>query len=337
MIVPIIASTTRDLFSQVPPLPKEGASALGMTDWEVANRVTLPWVRSGIIGATVLGLGRPGRDHRRRHDRRRHPADPRTIYQPLTTSRHDPDPARRRTDRRHRLLRGDAGRAGPGPRRDLGSRQPGRPRHREPDRTGERPHRGILIARCWPPPQPTRRRRVTTQSWRGSDLPRALLIMAPAAWLLLGVVTRAWSHWRGASFGPAHPDRWRTAGPDPRHPDPHGGRLRGRRDGGVMAGIHLSEFTQKGKLSGWLGAATDRLGRPLGVPLDRAGLRRLHGLCRRPGWKLSLLPAVIILSIMVSPTSPRRRRTRCARCPPATARVPRPSACPAATRSAGWC
>ena len=29
-----------------------------MTDWEVANRVTIPWVRSGIIGATVLGLGR---------------------------------------------------------------------------------------------------------------------------------------------------------------------------------------------------------------------------------------------------------------------------------------
>jgi phosphate transport system permease protein len=58
MIVPIIASTTRDLFAQVPPLPKEGASALGMTDWEVANNVTLPWVRSGIIGATVLGLGR---------------------------------------------------------------------------------------------------------------------------------------------------------------------------------------------------------------------------------------------------------------------------------------
>ena len=58
MIVPIVASTTRDLFSAVPPLPKEGASALGMTDWEVANKVTLPWVRSGIIGATVLGLGR---------------------------------------------------------------------------------------------------------------------------------------------------------------------------------------------------------------------------------------------------------------------------------------
>ena len=58
MIIPIIASTTRDLFSQVPPLPKEGAEALGMTDAEVARRVTIPWVRSGIVGATVLGLGR---------------------------------------------------------------------------------------------------------------------------------------------------------------------------------------------------------------------------------------------------------------------------------------
>ncbi|HEX3947154.1 MAG TPA: phosphate ABC transporter permease subunit PstC [Acidimicrobiales bacterium] len=58
MIVPIITATTRDLFLQVPPLPKEGGEALGMTDWEVAGRITVPWVRSGIVGATVLGLGR---------------------------------------------------------------------------------------------------------------------------------------------------------------------------------------------------------------------------------------------------------------------------------------
>lgn len=58
MIIPIIASTTRDLLRQVPILPKEGAEALGMSDWEVARRVTLPWVRSGIIGASVLGLAR---------------------------------------------------------------------------------------------------------------------------------------------------------------------------------------------------------------------------------------------------------------------------------------
>jgi phosphate transport system permease protein len=58
MIVPIIAATTRDLIRQVPVLPREGAVALGMSDFECARRVTLPWVGSGIVGATVLGLGR---------------------------------------------------------------------------------------------------------------------------------------------------------------------------------------------------------------------------------------------------------------------------------------
>ncbi|MFW3115338.1 phosphate ABC transporter permease [Mycobacterium haemophilum DSM 44634] len=58
MIIPIIASTTRDLVKQVPLLPREGATALGMSDWECARRVTLPWVSSGIVGAVVLGLGR---------------------------------------------------------------------------------------------------------------------------------------------------------------------------------------------------------------------------------------------------------------------------------------
>lgn len=58
MVVPIVAATTRDLLRQVPTLPKEGAAALGMTDWEVARTVCLPWVRTGIIGASVLGLAR---------------------------------------------------------------------------------------------------------------------------------------------------------------------------------------------------------------------------------------------------------------------------------------
>ncbi|ORB13096.1 phosphate ABC transporter permease subunit PstC [Mycobacterium noviomagense] len=58
MIIPIISSTTRDLIRQVPVLPREGAKALGMSDWECARRVTLPWVSSGIVGAVVLGLGR---------------------------------------------------------------------------------------------------------------------------------------------------------------------------------------------------------------------------------------------------------------------------------------
>lgn len=58
MVIPIIAATSRDLIRGVPLLPREGAVALGLSDWECARRVTLPWVGAGIIGAAVLGLGR---------------------------------------------------------------------------------------------------------------------------------------------------------------------------------------------------------------------------------------------------------------------------------------
>jgi phosphate transport system permease protein len=58
MIIPIVASTSRDLIRQVPILPREGAVALGMSDAQTARKVTLPWVSSGIVGAVVLGLGR---------------------------------------------------------------------------------------------------------------------------------------------------------------------------------------------------------------------------------------------------------------------------------------
>jgi phosphate transport system permease protein len=58
MVIPIIASTARDLIRQVPILPREGAVALGMSDAETARKVTLPWVGSGLVGAVVLGLGR---------------------------------------------------------------------------------------------------------------------------------------------------------------------------------------------------------------------------------------------------------------------------------------
>jgi phosphate transport system permease protein len=58
MVIPIIAATARDLIRGVPLLPREGAVALGMSDWECARRVTLPWVGTGLIGAAVLGLAR---------------------------------------------------------------------------------------------------------------------------------------------------------------------------------------------------------------------------------------------------------------------------------------
>lgn len=58
MIIPIVASTTRDLLAQVPKLPREGALALGLTSWESARFVSLPWVGRGIIGAAMLGWAR---------------------------------------------------------------------------------------------------------------------------------------------------------------------------------------------------------------------------------------------------------------------------------------
>lgn len=58
MIIPIVAATTRDLLRQVPTLPREGATALGLTPWETSWKVSIPWVKSGIIGAAILGWGR---------------------------------------------------------------------------------------------------------------------------------------------------------------------------------------------------------------------------------------------------------------------------------------
>ena len=58
MIIPFVASVTRDVFNAVPPALKEAAVALGATRWEVLTRVTLPYTRSAIAGAIFLGLGR---------------------------------------------------------------------------------------------------------------------------------------------------------------------------------------------------------------------------------------------------------------------------------------
>ena len=58
MVIPIVAATARDLIRGVPILPREGAIALGMSDFECARKVTLPWVGAGLVGAVVLGLGR---------------------------------------------------------------------------------------------------------------------------------------------------------------------------------------------------------------------------------------------------------------------------------------
>jgi phosphate transport system permease protein len=58
MIVPIIASISRELFLQVPNELEEGALALGATRWEMVRGVILPSTRTGIAAAIILGLGR---------------------------------------------------------------------------------------------------------------------------------------------------------------------------------------------------------------------------------------------------------------------------------------
>ena len=58
MIIPIVTSVSRDVMSQVPRDLVEGALALGGTRWGAVRDVILPFGRSGIIGAALLGFGR---------------------------------------------------------------------------------------------------------------------------------------------------------------------------------------------------------------------------------------------------------------------------------------
>lgn len=58
MILPTIASVSREVLAAVPSELREGGLALGATRWDVAKRIVVPHARSGIGGAILLGLGR---------------------------------------------------------------------------------------------------------------------------------------------------------------------------------------------------------------------------------------------------------------------------------------
>lgn len=58
MIIPISCAIMREVFSQAPVGEREGAIALGATRWGVIRTVVLPFGRGGMIGGTMLGLGR---------------------------------------------------------------------------------------------------------------------------------------------------------------------------------------------------------------------------------------------------------------------------------------
>ncbi|PAU67691.1 phosphate ABC transporter permease subunit PstC [Bifidobacterium criceti] len=58
MILPIITSIARDIFLQTPKLLEEAALGLGATKWEMIRLSVLPFGKSGVISASMLGLGR---------------------------------------------------------------------------------------------------------------------------------------------------------------------------------------------------------------------------------------------------------------------------------------
>jgi len=58
MVIPILTSVMRESFSQAPLGEREGAYALGATRWGMIRSVVIPFGKGGIIGGTMLGLGR---------------------------------------------------------------------------------------------------------------------------------------------------------------------------------------------------------------------------------------------------------------------------------------
>ncbi|MFI0724527.1 phosphate ABC transporter permease subunit PstC [Streptomyces sp. NPDC021224] len=58
MVTPIVCSIIREVFSQAPVGEREGAYALGATRWGMIRSVVLPYGKGGMIGGTMLGLGR---------------------------------------------------------------------------------------------------------------------------------------------------------------------------------------------------------------------------------------------------------------------------------------
>ena len=58
MITPTISSVSREVLRAVPSALREGALGLGATPWEAVRVAVLPYARSGLVGATILGLGR---------------------------------------------------------------------------------------------------------------------------------------------------------------------------------------------------------------------------------------------------------------------------------------
>jgi phosphate transport system permease protein len=58
MVMPFIMSVSREVLLAVPNTQREAALAMGATRWEAVTTAIVPYARSGILGAVILGLGR---------------------------------------------------------------------------------------------------------------------------------------------------------------------------------------------------------------------------------------------------------------------------------------
>jgi len=58
MIIPIVSSICREVMKVVPNSQREAAYSLGATRWETVRMAVFPYVKSGLVGASMLGLGR---------------------------------------------------------------------------------------------------------------------------------------------------------------------------------------------------------------------------------------------------------------------------------------
>ena len=58
MIIPIVSSICREVMRVVPNSQREAAYSLGATRWETVRMAVFPYVKSGLVGASMLGLGR---------------------------------------------------------------------------------------------------------------------------------------------------------------------------------------------------------------------------------------------------------------------------------------
>jgi phosphate transport system permease protein len=58
MVFPTITAISRDVLQAIPNSQREAAMALGATRWEMISQVLMPYETSGLLGASILGLGR---------------------------------------------------------------------------------------------------------------------------------------------------------------------------------------------------------------------------------------------------------------------------------------